>query len=602
MSGRYQSSQVIALPPVCEVKHAPSSPSPPPVQDTDACFLYASYKKEMERQLRVVPSSSSLSTEAQCASLCAADDFCDSYKFCNKVSSKMCAAMPIVKTVTKAQQNALIKDDQPMRHLISFPSDCPNCGYYVDPMFVEGDSPSAVDSSSETALDRCRSGVFAKKIEFFQSQEFEFTLGFRTSRYFTSIRIGWTDGTSSSIGDTSCNNFYKCSSTVINIDVMGGERVTQFSMLADKQPSQFSASNLNTMTLRTFYISTLKADGSTTHTGSSMLGDARYKEFGKLTAAEFTDGSANVGSGLICGYTSSVIKSSLTSNLQFVKRFGFAFLPNVVSRKVLPSKILVNNDGQQKDPSSSSATTSFGGRFFCPKAGASNEALNLKFEGIPTPFGSVGLYASAKLSASQSFSSSTDNTISYAVNTKNDVATSAPCNCPSNIPDNTMCNFNFVQTRGLIWSNQAWDSTEVLTLVTGRTLEAPLRGITSGSFQAINLTEVDVVCDMAPSPPQVQPPPPPADTCSLYKSKDATTPYRVISGDSSVNSYCSCYDACNNDNYCLGFHFCGRDERSKTCLARGVTAVNPNGINPELEARCHGSGDPPSWPSWFPGK
>ncbi|GAX84912.1 hypothetical protein CEUSTIGMA_g12333.t1, partial [Chlamydomonas eustigma] len=438
-------------------------------------------------------------------------------------------------------------------------------------------------------------------------------------------------GTSSSIGDTSCNNFYKCSSTVINIDVMGGERVTQFSMLADKQPSQFSASNLNTMTLRTFYISTLKADGSTTQTGSSMLGDFGRKELGKLTAAEFTDGSANVGSGLICGYTSSVIKSSQTSKLPFVKRFGFAFLPNVVSRKVLPSKILVNNDGQQKDPSSSSATTSFGGRFFCPKAGASNvctnsmkysfgstvtsttnfkwsfvkaytEALNLKFEGISTPFGSVGLYASAKLSASQSFSSSTDNTISYAVNTKNDVATSAPCNCPSNIPDNTMCNFNFIQTRGLIWSNQAWGSTEVLTLVTGRTLEAPLRGITSGSFQAINLTEVDVVCDMAPSPPQVQPPPPPADTCSLYKSKDATTPYRVISGDSSVNSYCSCYDACNNDNYCLGFHFCGRDERSKTCLARGVTAVNPNGINPELEARCHGSGDPPSWPSWFPGK
>jgi hypothetical protein len=68
-------------------------------------------------------------------------------------------------------------------------------------------------------------------------------------------------------------------------------------------------------------------------------------------------------------------------------------------------------------------------------------------------------------------------------------------------------NFNFVQTRGLTWSNQAWDSTEVLTLVTGRTLEAPLRGITSGNFQAINLTEVDVVCDVAPSPPSLRPPP-----------------------------------------------------------------------------------------------
>jgi hypothetical protein len=61
--------------------------------DTDACFLYASYKKVEERQLTVVPISAYLNSASQCASLCENDDFCDSYKFCNKISSKMCAAM-----------------------------------------------------------------------------------------------------------------------------------------------------------------------------------------------------------------------------------------------------------------------------------------------------------------------------------------------------------------------------------------------------------------------------------------------------------------------------------------------------------------------------
>jgi hypothetical protein len=82
------------------------------------------------------------------------------------------------------------------------------------------------------------------------------------------------------------------------------------------------------MTLRTIYISTVKADGSTSHLGTSMLGDNRG-ELGKLTASEFTDGSADIGSGLICGYQSSVMKTSRTSKLQFVKRIGFAFLPKV---------------------------------------------------------------------------------------------------------------------------------------------------------------------------------------------------------------------------------------------------------------------------------
>jgi hypothetical protein len=54
----------------------------------------------------------------------------------------------------------------------------------------------------------------------------------------------------------------------------------------------------------------------------------------------------------------------------------FLLDPQVVSRKVVQSKIFVNNDGQERDPSSSSATTSFGGRFFCPKAGATSVSVS----------------------------------------------------------------------------------------------------------------------------------------------------------------------------------------------------------------------------------
>ena len=558
---------------------SPPAPPPPPVY-TNACFLYSTYAQGTT-PIRTINGSPDMNSSDQCRSSCKDDIACDGFKFCDgNKPPKECFDAPITSCCTSSSLRSSVRSSEVaaltptnaidlLKIQNSFPDSSDG---YIEPLMLVGvnKSKSLYRYQWGGCINVDKEPVFVVQIKACKNQK-ENNLK-TDNTWIHSITLTWSDGTTQKIGsDQDCFKTW-----TMDIDVHGGERVTQFGLSIDGQTSQLSGGG----SIGYLYVKTLRSDGTTNELDISGTGRIYY---------------ANVGSGLICGYVGAGTASMETFGLVFQREiansyFAVAPLDFPDEAQSIISVRITYSYGESATLQLSSAHT------FLHSESAS---LFIEYKGIGTvglnAFGAPAGTFSFKGGFDHKYSSTTTSTTTSAFSNLHTKTASIPLYCPMDIPVNTRCSFDLVYSLGSSWESQVFTGSSVITFggPGGKSL------ITNMTGQVRDYTRYDVIVSIAnvscanvppPSPlsPPPSPPPPPSNVCYLYNDMGAANTSIV----NVASTFCECFDFCGNDPYCKDFKFCSSEFRGLDCFSEPLTDYR----SPEASAKCHIPPPPPTLP------